>query len=285
MDQDRSDWLHQPRPTWPPESSDGLSSDPAFSALNRRIDQHLAQGSAPRLTDRLTENKTVAAATVLGLGALAGLAAYSFLGESKPQAKRQAEVPRLPDDAPGRTAKQARFGDYAVTGRSVTINRPRQEIYEFWRDFRNLSRFMENIEDAREVEPGISTWTIRAPLGMTMSVKSRIVNDRPGEQIAWRSTQDSQLETEGKVSFRDAPGGRGTIVEAHVAYKPPMGALGQMVAKVFSAEPSIQSRRDLKRLKMLLETGEIATNKNQRGEGGKFQKAVQRDLQSNIAAV
>ena len=36
---------------------------------------------------------------------------------------------------------------------------------------------------------------------------------------------------------------------------------------------------------MLLETGEIATNKNQRGEGGKFQKAVQRDLQNNIAAV
>ena len=283
MDQDRSDWLHQPRPTWPPEGHDALSSDPAFSALNRRIDQHLAQGSGPRLTDRLSENKTVAAATVLGLGALAGLAAYSLIGPSQSQAKRHAEVPRLPDDAPGRTAKQARFGEYAVTGRSVTINRPRHEIYEFWRDFRNLSKFMENIEDAREVEPGISQWTIRAPLGMTMSVKSRIVNDRPGEQIAWRSTPDSQLETEGKVSFRDAPGGRGTIVEAHVAYKPPMGALGQMVAKVFSAEPSIQSRRDLKRLKMLLETGEIATNKNQRGEGGKFQKAVQREIQNNVA--
>jgi uncharacterized membrane protein len=278
MDHDRSDWLHQPRPTWPPEGS-----DPEFSALNRRIDQHLEQGRVSRLTDQLTEHKAVAAATVLGLGALAGLAAYSLIGQS--QSKRHSEVPRLHDDAPGRTAKQARFGEYAVSGRSVTINRPRHEIYEFWRDFRNLSKFMENIEDAREVEPGISQWTIRAPLGMTMSVKSRIVNDRPGEQIAWRSTSDSQLETEGKVSFRDAPGGRGTIVEAHVAYKPPMGALGQMVAKVFSAEPSIQSRRDLKRLKMLLETGEIATNKNQRGEGGKFQKAVQRDIQSNIAAV
>jgi uncharacterized membrane protein len=207
------------------------------------------------------------------------------MGPSQSQAKRQSEMPRMPDDAPGRTAKQASFGSYKVTGRSVTIDRPRQEIYEFWRDFRNLSKFMENIEEAREVEPGISSWTIRAPLGMTMSVTSRIVNDKPGEQIAWRSTPDSKIETEGKVSFRDAPGGRGTIVEAHVAYKPPLGALGQMVAKVFSAEPSIQSRRDLKRLKMLLETGEIATNKNQRGEGGKFQKAVQRDIQSNTAAV
>ncbi len=280
MDHDRSDWLHQPRPTWPPEGS-----DPEFSALNRRIDQHLEQGRVSRLTDQLTEHKAVAAATVLGLGALAGLAAYSLMGPSQSQSKRHSEVPRLPDDAPGRTAKQARFGDYAVTGRSVTINRPRQEIYEFWRDFRNLSKFMENIEDAREVEPGITHWTVRAPLGMTMSVRTKIVNDRPGEQIAWRSTPDSDIETEGKVSFRDAPGGRGTIVEAHVAYKPPMGALGQMVAKVFSAEPSIQSRRDLKRLKMLLETGEIATNKNQRGDGGKFQQAVQSDLQSSPAAV
>jgi uncharacterized membrane protein len=269
MSHDQTDWLHPPRPSWPPEHND---------TWDRR------QGPA-RLSDRLSEQKVVAAATVLGLGALAGLAAYSYLGPSQSQARRNAELPRLPDDAPGRTAKQASFGSYKVSGRSVTINRPREEIYAFWRDFRNLSKFMENIEKAGESEPGISTWTIRAPLGMTVSVKTRIVNDKVGEQIAWRSTEDSQIETEGKVMFRDAPGGRGTIVEAHVAYKPPMGALGQAVAKVFSAEPSVQSRRDLKRLKMLLETGEIATNSNQRGEGGKFQQAVQRDIQSNISAV
>jgi uncharacterized membrane protein len=237
------------------------------------------------LTERLSEQKVVASAATLGLGALVGLAAYAFMGPSKPQAVRHSDVPRLPDDAPGRTAKQASFGGYKVTGRTVTINRPRSEIYAFWRDFRNLSQFMENIEDAREIEPGISTWTIRAPLGMTMQVKSRVINDREGEQIAWRSTPDSQIETEGKVTFRDAPAGRGTIVEAHVAYKPPMGALGQALGKLFSAEPSVQSRRDLKRLKMLMETGEIATNKNQTGKGGKFQRVIKRDIQQSVTAV
>jgi uncharacterized membrane protein len=258
MDRRRSDWLHQPQPSWPPEGE-----------LHDRL-----HGQRPsHATSVLTEHKVVAAAATLGLGALVGLAAYSMLGgPSAPQAKRQTDYPRLPDDAPGRTAKQASFGSYKVTGRSVTINRPRAEIYAFWRDFRNLAQFMENIQDAREVSPGISQWTIRAPLGMTMTVKSRIVNDREGEQIAWRSTEDSQIETEGKVTFRDAPAGRGTIVEAHVAYKPPMGALGQAVGKLFSAEPSVQSRRDLKRLKMLLETGEIATNANRVKDGGKFQQ-------------
>ncbi|TNC47243.1 SRPBCC family protein [Rubellimicrobium rubrum] len=229
----------------------------------------------------MTERKVVAAAMTLGLGALAGLAAYSYLGPSQSQSERHAKTPRLTDDAPGRTAKQARFGDYAVTGRSVTINAPAERIYSFWRDFANLPRFMENIQDAREIEPGLSTWTIRAPLGQTVQVKSRIVNDRPGEQIAWRSTEDSQIQTEGKVLFREALGGRGTVVEAIIAYKPPMGLAGQAIAKLFQAEPSIQARRDLKRLKMLIETGEVATNANRRDKADKFQQnqqAVQADL-------
>jgi uncharacterized membrane protein len=226
----------------------------------------------------LNENRGVAAAATLGLGALAGLAAYTLLGPKPPRPEQRPEPRRIPDDAPGRAAKKADFGGYKVAGRSVTINVPREEIYAFWRDFSNLARFMENIESAREVEPGISEWAIRAPLGMTMQVRSRVVNDREGEQIAWRSTPDSQIETEGKVTFRDHPGGRGTIVEAHVAYKPPMGALGQAVAKLFSAEPGVQSRRDLKRLKMLLETGEIATSANRRKEGGKFQQNQERIL-------
>lgn len=258
-------WLHQPRPSWPPH--------------------HHAGGHPSSWSSTVSEHKVVAAAATLGLGALAGLAAYAFLGgPQKPQAVRQSDIPRLPDDAPGRTAKQASFGDYRVTGRSVTINRPREEVYAFWRDFRNLARFMENIERVSEPEPGLSVWTIRAPLGMTMEVRSRVVNEREGQQIAWRSTPESQIETEGKVTFRDAPAGRGTILEAHVAYKPPMGALGQAVAKLFSAEPSIQSRRDLKRLKMLLETGEIATNQNQTGKGGKYQKSVRREIQSGTTA-
>jgi uncharacterized membrane protein len=267
MDRDTSSWLDQPRPSWPPERGHQLPAHRRSSGLDQRT--------------------VLTGAAVLGLGALAGFAAYSYFGPSQSQAARHSREPRLTDDAPGRTAKQASFGSYKVTGRSVTIDRPREEIYAFWRDFSNLPKFMENIEDAREIEPGISFWKIRAPLGQSVSVKSRIVNDRPGEQIAWRSTEDSQIETEGKAMFRDAPGGRGTIVTAIVAYKPPMGLLGQTVAKLFQAEPSVQARRDLKRLKMLLETGEIATNANRREKANKFQQnqqAVRADLAQTTTA-
>lgn len=273
MDRDDPAWLHQPRPTWPPEP------DAHFSELEHRSGYQQENG----LTSWLSDNRMLATTAVLGFGALAGLAAYSYLSPSRPKVEDHPEPQRQPDDAPGRTARQTRFGDFAVSGRAVTINVPRAELYAFWRDFSNLAKFMENIERVRE-EGDVSVWTIRAPLGMTMAVRSRIVNEKEGEQIAWRSTEDSDIETEGKVMFRDAPGDRGTIVEAIVAYKPPMGALGQVVAKLFSAEPSIQSRRDLKRLKMLLETGEIATSSNRRQEGGKFQKnAPQPSRQSATA--
>ncbi|AJE47296.1 SRPBCC family protein [Celeribacter indicus] len=171
-------------------------------------------------------------------------------------------APGMRDSAPGRTSRRSRYGDYAVIGRTVTINRPRSELYAFWRDFGNLPRFMENIE-AVEVEGELSTWTIRAPAG-EIRVKTRIVSDRKDEEIAWRSVEGSEIDTEGKVMFRDAPGGRGTEVEAVVAYVPPAGELGRLVAKLFRREPELQGRRELKRFKMLMETGEVATAANRR---------------------
>lgn len=203
---------------------------------------------------------TLSAGLVLGLGALAGLAAYGALTPA-----RRPAVPHRADDAPGRTAKRARFGDFAVTGRTVTIDRPRAEIYAFVRDFSNLARFMENIQAVAD-EGGTQTWTIRAPLGRTVTITTRLVNEREGEQFAWRTTDDSAIRGEGKFLLRDAPGGRGTAVESIVAYQPPGGEIGRLAAKLFQAEPSIMSRRDLKRLKMLLETGEIATNLNTKAD-------------------
>jgi len=197
--------------------------------------------------------KTVALAA--GLGALAGTAAFIWYE----QATRNPRPVRRPDSAPGRTARQRRFGDYAVTGRTVTINRPRAEIFAFWRDFRNLPRFMTHVK-AVETAGDLTRWTIRGPMGRDIRLETRMIAERDGEQIAWRSTERSDIDTEGKVTFRDAPGGRGTEVEAIISYVPPAGEIGRWVATVLQADPRLQARRELKRLKMVLEAGEVATN-------------------------
>jgi uncharacterized membrane protein len=105
-------------------------------------------------------------------------------------------------------------------------------------------------------------WTIAAPAWQSVDVETEIVEERENELIAWRSVEGSQIETQGRIGFKDAPNGRGTLVEAVIAYKPPGGELGRMIAKLFGREPNIQGRRELKRFKMLMETGEIATAAN-----------------------
>lgn len=169
------------------------------------------------------------------------------------------------DSAPGRTARR-NFGDYDVEGRSVTIARSRQELFEFWRDFGNLATFMENVESVEHTGPTRTLWRIKAPGNRTVDVETEIAREIEGELIAWRSVPGSDIDTEGRVEFSDAPGERGTRVTAIVAYDPPGGAIGKAIAKMFLREPAIQIRHDLKRFKMLMETGEIATSARRRAE-------------------
>jgi len=205
------------------------------------------------------DKSKISAAVGIGAAAVvAGAAAVSAATQA-----RQEQHP--PDDAPGRTAKDKGFGGYSVAGHAVTINRPRSELYAFWRDFHNLPTFMENIEKVQSTVGDTAVWTIKAPVGQTVEVETRIVEDRPDELIAWRSVEGSDIDTEGRVRFRDA-GRRGTIVEAIIAYKPPAGVVGRTIAKLFQREPNIQGRQDLKRLKMLMEAGEVAVATTEQDE-------------------
>lgn len=202
-----------------------------------------------------------------GAAGLAGLVAAGAIaaGVALAASSRKRGGGDVPDDAPGFTARGwmggRPFGKYDVVGRSVTIARPREELYAFWRDFGNLSQFMENVEKVQPVgEDGHCVWTLRAPAGRMVDVETRIVSEEEGHLIAWRSVDGSDIDTEGRVTFDDAPGNRGTRVSVRVAYKPPAGELGRLIAKMFAREPEVQARHDLRRFKMLMETGEIATS-------------------------
>jgi uncharacterized membrane protein len=146
----------------------------------------------------------------------------------------------------------------AVTARTVTIDRPRTELYAYWRDFSHLPQFMENIEAVTETDDRHSHWVVRAPAGQTVEWDSVLTEDTPSEAIAWASVEGSGISNSGRVEFRDSASGRGTEVTATIVYDPPGGALGQLIAKLFQREPKIQARQDLRRFKQLMETGEIA---------------------------
>lgn len=97
-------------------------------------------------------------------------------------------------------------------------------------------------------------------MSSTVTLITRISDDRPGEAIAWKSEPDSEVETQGRVEFIDVAPGRGTGVRLTLRYTPPAGLAGRAIAKILQREPNLQARRDLRRFKMLMETGEVATN-------------------------
>ncbi|RHW17421.1 SRPBCC family protein [Sphingomonas gilva] len=177
------------------------------------------------------------------------------------------------DDAPATTAKHPpdpgtddlieRGNEFVA--RSVTINRPRAELYAYWRDFANLPSFMDNVVSVDATGGDRSHWVVRAPAGKTVEWDARITEDRDGELIAWASEEGADVPNSGRIEFRDA-GARGTVVTATIAYDPPAGTIGKIVAKLFQREPAIQARRDLKRFKQLMETGEVATAARNRAQ-------------------
>ena len=163
----------------------------------------------------------------------------------------------VPDDAI--KYKGDRETKNTVTVQAVTIGKSREEVYAFFRKFSNLGLFMENIERVDEIDETRSHWVVKAPLDHTVEWDAVLTADEPGRLIAWETAPGADVKNHGSVEFRDAPADRGVELHATIVYEPPAGALGKVIAELFQKEPGMQAKRDLRRLKMLLETGEIAT--------------------------
>ncbi|MFN3619710.1 SRPBCC family protein [Sphingorhabdus sp.] len=164
------------------------------------------------------------------------------------------------DDAPSTTSKHGKSGDLERFSRAMTISREPTELYRYWRDFSNLPTIMDNIVSVTPVNDEISDWVAIGPGDSEVKWRARVTEDIEGAFIAWKSDEDADVFNEGRISFSPAQGNRGTVVTATMSYDPPAGFVGRIVAKVLQREPEVQLRRDLRRFKQLMETGEIATN-------------------------
>jgi uncharacterized membrane protein len=197
-----------------------------------------------------------------GLAAAAGTAAFLL---AKRTGSAGAPVENI-SDAPAHVWRRgtSRY-EQNILGNTVLVGRSADELYREWRDFTKFPSFMENVERVESLGGDRSRWTIKAPAGSSVEVVTTLTEDRPGHAIAWKSDSESEITTEGRVEFLPAAPGRGTMVRLIMRYDPPGGLLGKGIAKLFQREPKIQARRDLKRFKSLMETGEVATNASPSG--------------------
>jgi uncharacterized membrane protein len=155
------------------------------------------------------------------------------------------------------TSRRVRKDRSLPVKETITVRRPPEEVYRFWRDLENLPRFMRHLEAVQVTGERRSHWKAEAPAGRTVEWDAEIVEDRPNELIAWRSLEGADVRNSGRVRFRPAPGGQGTEVQVELRYDPPGGTPGKTVATLFGKEPGQEVHGDLRRLKQVLEAGEV----------------------------
>lgn len=142
---------------------------------------------------------------------------------------------------------------------SIAIDRTPAELYAFWREFKNLPLFMKNLDSVAEIGEGRTHWVAKGINGSLVEWDAEIYNEKEDELIAWRSLEGSDVVNAGSVRFEAAPQGRGTYVRVTLNYNPPAGKLGETIAELLRSDPGHLIKEDLRRLKQLMETGEIAT--------------------------
>jgi uncharacterized membrane protein len=146
--------------------------------------------------------------------------------------------------------------------RAITINKPRPEVYRFFRNLGNLPRFMRHVHSVTEIDGTRSHWVVKGP-GRAVQWDAVIHNEQENERLAWRTLPGADVDHAGSVLFRDAPAGRGTEVKVELQFNPPAGAAGALLSALWGKDPDRQIADDLHRLKNILEIGEVLTTEGQ----------------------
>ena len=144
---------------------------------------------------------------------------------------------------------------------AIAINSSAEDLYNIWRDFENLPRFMSHL--VRVTSRGRrSHWVAHGPAGTEVAWDAEVYTEDPGRMLSWRSLAGSQVDTAGSVHFTPLSGGRGTEVVVTLKYDPPGGALGAGLAWLFGQDPASQIRADLERFKEQVEAGAISASES-----------------------
>ncbi|HKG67545.1 MAG TPA: SRPBCC family protein [Segetibacter sp.] len=141
----------------------------------------------------------------------------------------------------------------------LTVNSPRQEVYNFWRKLSNLPLFMEHLDKVEVIDSKRSHWSAKVPghLGK-IEWDAEIVKEIDGELLGWNSLPHASINNAGKVEFRDADE-NGTEITVLITYRAPFGDVGEGIASMLNPVFKKMITKDVKNFKRYIEAGDIAT--------------------------
>jgi uncharacterized membrane protein len=151
---------------------------------------------------------------------------------------------------------------------SFLINKPRQQVYDFWRKLDNLPLFMKHLESVEIIDDTRSHWVLKLPTGVAkVSWDAEIVRDEPGYSIGWSSLPNSMIDNAGKVRFQDSPEGDGTLVDIVISYRPPAGGFGGSIAHVLNPVFKNMVDNDVRNFKQYMDIEDRDANYNEQPVG------------------
>jgi uncharacterized membrane protein len=177
---------------------------------------------------------------------------------------RAHEIPAIGPRERGET-QQAR-----VSGRrdkhaevAVSIDCRPDELYRVWRRFDKFPHLLPNVTAVEPIDYRTSRWIARGLGGLRVKWIMELVNDVPNQLLAWQTVGGTGLVNTWSIRFVPEAGNRGTIVSAQLDYRVPGGKVGAALAAMFGKDPSQAVREGLRRLKQVMEAGEIPTTNGQ----------------------
>jgi uncharacterized membrane protein len=145
----------------------------------------------------------------------------------------------------------ARGGELKVRTH-VVVNRPRAEVYAFWRRLENWPLFMRHLEHIDELDERTSAWRLKVP-ERDIRWEARIVKDEKDAELSWNSVEGAVIRNTGKINFSDTPG-KGTRVDVMIVYGIPAGPIGERMAELLTPAFRQRVEEDIHRYREYLET-------------------------------
>jgi uncharacterized membrane protein len=146
------------------------------------------------------------------------------------------------------------WGSDTVEAR-VTIQREIVEVYRFYRDFRNLPRFLGDVMAVELIDPVTSRWLIQGPLSVRVSWTVRVTMERVNGVIYYETVSSPALKTRWAVHFW--PGVDSGETEVRELMQMPLGGFGRAALALMGKDPAAEVAANLRRLKEVLETGHV----------------------------
>ncbi|WP_454280675.1 SRPBCC family protein [Sphingomonas sp. Marseille-Q8236] len=147
--------------------------------------------------------------------------------------------------------------DQAVTA-SVTVGEPAAELRSLWLQPRTQARIWAHFATVTPLDDRTADWTVPGVTGGEYRWRTTMVDDA-SDSLRWTTQEGADVPNIGVLTFRPAPGDRGTELHLDVRFDPPGGAVGQVLAKLFHIAPHEIVRTALYRFRALALTGEIPT--------------------------